>query len=124
MRMTSRLIASLSAVLLGASGAILLFLPDSVAGASVERHSRAEMLAQILGGAWLGVAALNWYTRGQPIGGIYGRPVVFANLMLYFVATTTLVKVAAWRPGAMLVAGIVAAVMTALYGVLLFRSPR
>ena len=121
--MTSRFIATLSAGVLGICGAVLLFLPDTVAGASVERHSMPETLAQLLGGAWLGVAALNWYTRGQSIGGIYGRPVVFANLMLYFVATTTLVKMAGWRPGAVLVAALVAGFMTAVYGSLLFRSP-
>ena len=34
---------------------------------------------QLLGGAWLGVATLNWFTRGQSIGGIYGRPVVLCQ---------------------------------------------
>jgi hypothetical protein len=123
--MTSRAIASLSAAVLGGGGLLLLFAPEVVVEAmGGARRSAASVLAQVLGGAWLGVAMLDWYTRGQPIGGIYGRPVVFANLMLYFVATTTLAKGAAWGTDALWVAAAVTAVMTTLYGWLLFRAPR
>ena len=123
--MTSRSIATLSAVLLGACGLFLLFAPDVVVSTFVaDPVPLVEVLAQLLGGAWLGVAMLNWFTRGQPLGGIYGRPVVFANLLLYFVAASALLKVAPWRAELPFIAGAAAAVMAALYGWLLFRSPR
>ncbi len=58
------------------------------------------------------------------IGGIYGRPLLLCNLTLYFVSTTTLLKAAKWSPAdPLLAAGLVAGVMTVVYGRLLFRSP-
>jgi hypothetical protein len=123
--MTSRAIASLSAALLGLAGAILLFAGDVVANRLAPGAPPVvAVLAQLLGGAWLGLAALNWFTRGQAIGGIYGRPVVLSNLVAYFVSAATLLKATAWTSvDVMLVAGGVAAAMAAFYSWLLFRSP-
>ena len=114
--MTSRSIATLSAVLLGACGLVLLFAPDVVVSTFVPSPvPLVEVVTQLLGGAWLGVAMLNWFTRSQPIGGIYGRPVVFANLLLYFVAASALLKVTPWRAEVPFIAGVVTAVMAAVW---------
>ena len=82
-------------------------------------------LGQLLGGAWLAVAALNWLSRSLLLGGIYGRPVVMANAVLYFVGMTALLKIIA-RPGAPAAVWLLAApfvVFAAVYGWLLFRGP-
>ena len=123
--MRSRAVATLSAALLGTCGAILFFAGDDVAARIVPGSPPIVGVAmQLLGGAWLGVAALDWFTRGQSIGGIYGRPVVLCNLMLYLVTATTSLKAAKLSPDdPLLVAGIIAAVMTTLYARLLFRPP-
>lgn len=114
---------TLSAVLLGSCGATLLFAGDEVVEAIAPGSpSVAAAVAQLLGGAWLGVAALNWFTRGHAIGGIYGRPLILCNLTLYLVSSTTLLK-AAKGADSLLAAGLVAGVMTALYAWLVYRSP-
>ena len=62
--------------------------------------------------------------RGLTIGGIYGRPVVVANLTLYFISATTLLKAAVPAPERLVVAAaIVTSVLAALYAWLLFRPP-
>ena len=53
----------------------------------------AAWLGQLLGAAWLGVAALNWLQRTALLGGIYGRPVVFANTVMYVVSALSLLRV-------------------------------
>jgi hypothetical protein len=115
-----------SAAVLLAGGAALLFAADVILPILAPGHpSGAAWLGQLLGAAWLGVAALDWLQRGTPLGGIYGRPVVLANLTLYFVGAMVLLR-ALREPGAPRALWWVAAPMTALaavYGVLLLRGP-
>ena len=74
---------------------------------------------------WLGVAALNWLQRAALLGGIYGRPVVLANLTLYFVSALSLLRVlmAGAAPRVLWVVLLLAAVLAAAYGALLVRGP-
>jgi hypothetical protein len=119
--MSSRIIASASALTLAAAGLLLLFasdelLPRLVPGVQVQ----AAWIGQVLGAAWLGIAALNWLSKGSVLGGIYGRPIVMANAVTYFITTTVLLKAPiAGAP----VAAALPAVFALLYGVLLFRGP-
>lgn len=107
-------------------GAEFLFAPDVALPALAPGFPpSAVWLGQLLGGAWLGMAALNWLQRNAVLGGIYGRPVVLANAALYFVSCTSVLREAT-KGGAelgMWVIGIVAAAMTVVYGALLFRGP-
>ena len=103
------------------AGGLLLFaadelLPRLVPGVQAE----ATWIGQVLGAAWLGLAALNWLSRGSVLGGIYGRPIVMANAVTYFITTTVLLKAPiAGAP----VAAALPAVFALLYGVLVFRGP-
>jgi len=124
----SAVIARVSAAVLLAGGLAFLFAADVLlprlapalppaAGAGV------AWIGQLLGAAWLGVAALNWLQRGVRLGGIYGRPVVLANLVLYFVsAMTALRALPSAGPGAWAVAA-PALVLAGVYAVLLLRGP-
>jgi hypothetical protein len=108
-------------MVLAVCGLILLFaaddlLPRFVAGIGTE----ASWIGQVLGAAWLGLAALNWLSKGSVLGGIYGRPIVMANAIVYFVTTTVLIR-APFR-GA-LVAALVPGLFAIVYGLLLFRGP-
>ncbi|MDF1505788.1 hypothetical protein [Roseisolibacter sp. H3M3-2] len=124
--MISSLLSRLSAALLLAGGATLLFAPDVVLPALVPGFPRdGAWLGQLLGAAWLGAAALNWLQRGALLGGIYGRPVVMANTALYFVSAASLLR-ALLGGAAPRAAWVVAAPATALavaYGALLLRGP-
>lgn len=124
--MISSMITRASAVLLLVCGLALLFAPDEIMPALAPGFPpSAAWFAQMLGAAWLGVAALNWSQRSKLIGGIYGRPMVYTNFILFFVGGLSMLK--AWQaPGAPRMLGFAAAPVLLLavgYGVLLFRGP-
>jgi hypothetical protein len=101
-------------------------MPDVVVPLFVADYPEAALwLGQLLGAAWLGLAALNWLTRTALLGGIYSRPVVFANATLYFVGAMVVIRAASRTPGAtgLYVLGAVIAIPAVVYGWLLFRGP-
>jgi hypothetical protein len=124
--MTSALITRTSAALLAAGGIALLFLPDSILPALAPGFpAHATWLGQLVGAGWLAVAALNWLNKRTLIGGIYGRPLVLANLILYFIGTMVLLR-ALRDPATPPVLWWVAAphvVMATVYGAVLFKGP-
>lgn len=124
--MISSLVTRTSAAVLLIGGAALLFAPDAILPQLVpDFPPGAFWLGQLVAAAWLGVAALNWLQRSALLGGIYGRPIVFANLALYFVGALSLVR-ALLDPAASRSLWFVAAPMglfALVYGALLLRSP-
>lgn len=124
--MISSLVSRVSAALLGLAGLALLFAPDAILPQLAPGFPPgASWIGQLLGAAWIGLAALNWLNRGVMMGGIYARPVVFANAVLYFVSALSLLR-AAMRGGAMAPvwgAVLIFGVMAVTYALLLFRGP-
>lgn len=55
------------------------------------RNPVGALLPQLLGAIYIGFGMMNWMTRGQILGGIYGRPVCFGNLFHFAVGTLFLV---------------------------------
>jgi hypothetical protein len=82
----------LSAVFLGALGALLLFAPDEVGGRLVPAPGVASPFMQLLGAGLLGFGTLNWIGRHHPLGGIYGRAIVASNQVHFTVGALLLVK--------------------------------
>lgn len=80
-----RIIVTATAVVLALFGMILLFVPGALQQAYGAEGS-ATIVFQQLGFALLGLAVANWIIRNSPVGGIYGRAIVSADLV-YFVAT-------------------------------------
>jgi hypothetical protein len=75
------LLLVLSAVFYFAGALALLFAPEellTLAGAPPSTLDTA--LLQALGSALFGFAMLNWMSRHSRIGGIFGRPILVANL--------------------------------------------
>ena len=124
--MISSLVSRVSAAVLGVCGLALLFAPDVILPHVAPGFPPdAAWIGQLLGAAWIGMAALNWLNRGAMMGGIYARPVVFANATLYFISVLSLVRTAV-RSGATTAvwgASLVFGIMTVIYGMLLFRGP-
>ena len=124
--MISTLITRASAGFLALCGLGLLFASDVILARLIPGFPFAgAWLGQLLAAAWLGVAALNWASQPGLLGGIYGRPVVLTNAVLYFIAATVLLKIVI-RPGApaMLRVVVVPIVLfAAIYCWLLFRGP-
>ena len=94
--MSSRLILTLSAFVLAVLGAVTMFAPHELASAVDPSASpSAAALIQTAGSALIAVAVLNWMSRGNRIGGIYGRPLAVGNLLLFTSASLSLGKAAA-----------------------------
>ena len=124
--MISTLITRASAALLALGGLVLLFASDAVLPRLVAGFPPAGVwLGQLLGAAWLGVAALNWASQPALLGGIYGRPVVLTNAALYFIAAMVLLKFVIRRdaPTILWLVTVPIAVFAAVYVWLLFRGP-
>jgi hypothetical protein len=123
---TSRSISSASALVLFIGGVILLFAPDFLLPRlSPGFPSSALWLGQLLGAAWLGMAALNWLSRSMMLGGIYGRPTVFANTALYFISALALLRAASRAPASTTLWALAAPLMllAVSYAWLLYRGP-
>ena len=124
--MISSRLSRVSAVVLLLAGAALLFAPDVLLPAVVtDFPPAAAWLGQLLGAAWLGVAALNWLQRATVLGGIYGRPVVLANVALYFISALSLLRalLGGAVPAALWLVLVPTALLAAAYGALLLRGP-
>lgn len=124
--MISSLITRTTAALLLTGGLALLFAPDVLLPRLVPGFPPTALwLGQLLAAAWLGVATLNWSHRSTVLGGIYGRPVVFANAVLFLVSALGMVK-ALQAPSASPALWFFAAptiVLATVYFALLFKGP-
>lgn len=121
--MISSVIARASAALLVGAGVPLLFAPDAVLPRLIPGFPIASSwLGQLIAAAWLSVGLFNWNSRETVLGGIYGRPSVNLNVVLYVVSAIALLKV---RDAtlAVRVMAVPFVVMAIVYGVLLFRGP-
>jgi hypothetical protein len=121
----SSTISRVSATLLAAGGLALLFASDEVLPrVSPGFPATAHWIGQLLGAAWLGLAALNWIHRRAVLGGVYGRPIVMANLMHYFIAALALVRASIdGTPGRIWPLALPAITLALAYGALLLRGP-
>lgn len=94
-----------SAVLYLAAAIPLLFAPEETARAfGATAAGGAVALLQVIGSALLGFAMLNWSSRYSRLGGVYGRPLLLANLAHAATAFLLLVKVALRDPSDLAVA--------------------
>jgi hypothetical protein len=83
-------------------------------------------LLQVVGSAVFGFSMLNWMSRYTRIGGIYGRPLVIANLA-HAASAALLLGKAAGRVGfpvAVMVPLGIYALLAVGFGIALFSGPR
>ena len=124
--MNSTLISRASAGLFLVGGLGLLFAPDVTLPRLIPGYPETGLwLGQLLGAAWLALAVLNWLSRTNLLGGIYGRSVVMPNAAFYFIATMVLIKAvsAPSMPVWLWIVVIPTALMAGMYSWLLFRGP-
>jgi hypothetical protein len=120
----NRLLVAVS-VVYAAAGLLLLFLPEVVlARSSPVMPPIALWITGLLGGALFAFALLNWYQRHTMMGGIYGRPLLFANLMLMSnVAFSSLRMWRAEHDPVYAISCLIGAVFLVAFGRRLFVSP-
>lgn len=119
--MTSKLLLSAASAVLAAAGFALLFAAEElVLGLA---SSGSGYIGQLLGGAWLAVAATDWLARTGPAGGIYGRPVVSLNTTLFFVSALVLMDAAGSQDSIVAVAAAIMGLFAAAFLWLMLRGP-
>lgn len=106
-------------------GLVLLFAPEILMNLFAGTSNLGYLVSQVLGAAWLGLAALDWFSRGSVIGGVYGRPVVLANFANYFIAATSIIKSGMRNelPAELWIVGGIAAFFAVIFGLRIYGSP-
>lgn len=123
--MATRALLTASAIFLGLAGAGLTFLPQELLLHVRQPDARILVVfIQTIGAAYLAFAMLNWMSRGSTIGGIYGRPLVVANVVHFTMVAILLIKWAAAGapPGIMVFAGMYS-IFAVWFGAVMFGSP-
>jgi hypothetical protein len=89
----SSALSRISALYLGLLGFAFLFASDDLLPRLIPGFpTDAAWFGQLLAAAWLGAAALNWNGRATLLGGIYGRPQVTLNLMIFMVGALSMLR--------------------------------
>lgn len=112
-----------SALFLGLLGMLFSFMPlEMVTLLGYESEAVPSFLLEMAGGLYLGFALLNWMARGNPIGGIYSRPVAAGNVIHFLVGSIVLGKSYLFGAGSgvCLVLGLFYLLFAAGFGYLLF----
>ena len=89
--MNTKILMTISAVILGTIGIILTFIPQEVSR-YLNLTESTPILLQILGSLYFGFAILNWTAKANLIGGIYSKPVAIGNFTHFFIGGLALIK--------------------------------
>ena len=91
--MNSRMVLVSSAVVLLAAGLVLNFAPDETAAwLGAPPSPVVSTILQLLSATLLGMGFLNYFSRANMMGGIYGRPLALGNLLMFAISALTLVR--------------------------------
>ena len=91
--MNTRSLMMISAIFLAVNGFGFTFFPNEIAGLLINDDNYILILIlQILGALYLGFSILNWMSKASLIGGIYNKPILIGNLLHFFTASMTLIK--------------------------------
>jgi hypothetical protein len=123
--MNTKLLMTISAVVLGAIGTVLSFMPLEVSQ-WMNWPSSTSIVFQILGALYFGFAMLNWTAKANLIGGIYSRPVAIANFTHFLIGGLALIKWVFRETNFtyMWVFAIMYLIFALLFGYVLFTNPR
>ncbi len=125
-RVLSTLLSRASAAALLVGGTALLFASDALLPRLIPGYPPSgSWLGQLLAAAWLALATLNRLGQRSLLGGIYGRPIVAANVAAFFIGALALLKVVLGTdaPAAVWIVLVPYLVLAVLYGWLLLRGP-
>lgn len=126
MIINTRLLLGTSGVAMTALGLGLTFLPHELAESlSISTTGAAPVVVQMLGALYVAYGMLNWIAKGNPMGGIYGRPIGLANLTHFLIGGLALARGAADNQFATPVtaAAAVYALFAVLFAIVVFGPP-
>lgn len=116
-----------STLVLGGVGILLNFLPqEATVALAMAPSPGATALIQVLASALLGMGIMNWMSRTNPMGGIYGRPLALGNFLLFGASALALLRASVRLDAPRLIQGgaVVAGVLAIGFGwVIFFGDP-
>lgn len=122
--MNTKLLMTISAIVLGATGTVLTFMPQEISR-YLNLTESVSVLFQILGALYFGFAMLNWTAKANLIGGIYSRPVAIGNFTHFLVGGLALIKLVihntSWTY--IWVCAILYLIFSLLFGYVFFTNP-
>lgn len=80
-KFSKSLMIAASLVLALVAVALIFASEEWAANFGIESSAALTITAQVLGAFMASFAMLNWMSKGMTLGGIYGRPIVIANLL-------------------------------------------
>jgi hypothetical protein len=93
MQMNTKLIMTLSAIVMAIIGISLTFLPEEILKfAGMGPTALARIILQLLGALYFAFAMLNWMAKGAIIGGIYNKAISTANFTHFFIGALAMLK--------------------------------
>lgn len=121
--MNTRILLSVSAVVMGAAGIAGSFAPHEILrAAGIAPAGMLPLLVQLLAAMLFAFAMVNWMARGSLIGGIYNRPVAIGNLTHFTIGALALLKATMAGQGNVVLTAVYAAFAVA-FAMVFFRSP-
>ena len=123
-KVNTKLLMATSAIVLGATGIILTFMPQEIAN-FLNLAASTTILFQILGALYFGFAMLNWTAKANLMGGIYSRPVCIGNLTHFLIGGLALSKLLLYNtyPTCILICTILYLAFAILFGYVFFTTP-
>ena len=125
--MNTKLLMTLSAMILALIGISLIFLPNEILDyLELSVSETLQLLMQIIGSLYFALAILNWMSKGSIIGGIYNRPIAMANLTHFVIAGLALIKGILANPSLSYVIwsiAIIYSIFAIFFGIVAFRHP-
>jgi hypothetical protein len=125
--MNTKLIMTLTAILLTMIGIALTFAPDMVMRSlGIGSSGFLMLILQLLGAAYFGFGFLNWMAKGAAIGGIYNKPIAIGNLTHFVIAGLGLTKAVLHNHQLPVIFSIIAGcfvLLACIFGVISFRHP-
>ena len=124
MKQFSKYLMTTSAIIMGAFGIILSFLPQETAG-YLGITSSNIILMQILGALYFGFAMANWTAKGNVLGGIFGRGYVIGNFSHFLIGALALIKfvLSSNPPQLFIIITLIYTTFAASFAYLMFYSP-
>lgn len=123
--MNTKLLMTITAIILGAIGIVLTFVPLEVSNL-LNFTEPIAIVFQVLGALYFGFAMLNWTAKANLIGGIYSRPVAIGNFTHFLIGGLALIKLVLHNTNATYIwaCAIMYLIFALLFGYVLFTNPR
>jgi hypothetical protein len=122
--MNTKLLMTVSALLMGATGILLIFIPQEIS-TYLELTGSGTILLQLFGALYFGFAMINWTGKANLIGGIYSRPLAIGNFTHFFIGAFALIKLASANSSLtwIWIATIIYSLFAVLFGYIFFTAP-